>query len=125
MTGGHGDADRSDTAAPISGDVHPEQVQAHRDEVQLLDVREVPEWVAGHIEGAVHVPMHQLHAARDQLASDRTIVCVCRSGHRSAAVAAALRRAGYDAVNLLGGMHAWAADGLPFVAEGDHDPHVA
>ena len=113
------------TSTPISGDVRPQQAHAHRHEVQLLDVREVPEWVAGHIEGAVHVPMHQLHAASDLLARDRTIVCVCRSGHRSAAVAQALTRAGYDAVNLLGGMHAWAADGLPFVAEGDHDPHVA
>jgi rhodanese-related sulfurtransferase len=93
--------------------------------VQLLDVREVPEWVAGHIDDAVHVPMHQLAAGQDELAEDRTIVCVCRSGHRSAAVAEALRRAGYDAVNLLGGMQAWAADGLPYVAEGDAEPRVA
>lgn len=113
------------TATPAGGDVHPEEVHAIRDEVQLLDVREVPEWVAGHIEGALHVPMHQLHTDQDQLATDRTIVCVCRSGHRSAAVAQALRRAGYDAVNLLGGMQAWAADDLPFVAEGEHEPHVA
>lgn len=108
-----------------SGDLHPVQAHTRRDELQLLDVREVPEWVAGHIEDATHVPMHQLHTAQDELATDRTIVCVCRSGHRSAAVAEALRRAGYDAVNLLGGMQAWAADGLPFVAEGDHDPRVA
>lgn len=108
-----------------TGDLHPEQVHARRDEVQLLDVREVPEWVAGHIEDALHVPMHQLHAAQDQLADDRTIVCVCRSGHRSAAVAEALRRAGYDAVNMLGGMQGWAADDLPFVAEDEGDPRVA
>lgn len=109
----------------MSQDVTAEQAHARRDEVQLLDVREVPEWVAGHVEGALHVPMHQLQAAQDQLAEDRTIVCVCRSGHRSAAVAEALRRAGYDAVNLLGGMHAWAAADLPFTAAGDHDPYVA
>lgn len=107
------------------GDVHPAEAYERRDEVQLLDVREVPEWVAGHIDGALHVPMHQLHAAQDQLATDRTIVCVCRSGSRSAAVAEALRRAGYDAVNLLGGMHAWALEDLPFVAEGDDEPRVA
>ena len=108
-----------------SEDVHPKEAAARQDEVQLLDVREPAEWVAGHIEDALHVPMHQLHQAQDQLATDRTIVCVCRSGNRSAAVAEALRRAGYDAVNLLGGMHAWAADGLPFVAEDGQDPRVA
>ena len=51
------------------------------------------------------------------------IVAICRSGSRSHAVAAALVQAGYDAVNLDGGMRAWvaedydvvAADGLPGV----------
>ena len=109
----------------IDGDVTPQEALAARDDVQLLDVREGPEWVAGHVEGAVHVPMGQLNARQGELATDRTIVCVCRSGQRSAAVAQALARAGYDAVNLLGGMHAWAAAGLPYVAEGDHDPYVA
>lgn len=109
----------------MTGDVHPEQVADRTDEVQLLDVREPAEWSAGHIDSAVHVPMHQLAAAQDRLATDRTIVCVCRSGNRSAAVAEALRRAGYDAVNLLGGMHAWAAGGLPYVSDTDAPPRVA
>jgi DMSO/TMAO reductase YedYZ molybdopterin-dependent catalytic subunit len=49
---------------------------------------------------------------------DRRIVVVCRSGGRSAAVTAALRRSGFDAVNLAGGMCAWAAAGLPVVTSG-------
>lgn len=108
-----------------AGDLHPKEVAARGDDLQLLDVREPIEWVAGHVDGAVHVPMGQLHAQQDRLATDRTIAVICRSGHRSAAVATALRRAGYDAVNVLGGMHAWAADGLPFVAEGEAEPRVA
>lgn len=123
MTGGTEGA--SAQRASGSGEVTAAQAHQRRDEVQLLDVREVPEWVAGHVEGALHVPMHQLQAAQDQLDRDRTIVCVCRSGHRSAVVAEALRRAGYDAVNLLGGMHAWAAAGLPYTAAGDHEPYIA
>ncbi|MFT6943403.1 MAG: rhodanese-related sulfurtransferase, partial [Nitriliruptoraceae bacterium] len=63
-----------------------------RDEVQFLDVREPMEWVAGHIDGAIHIPMAQLRDDREVLAKDRTIVCVCRSGHRSAAVTVALTR---------------------------------
>jgi rhodanese-related sulfurtransferase len=96
--------------------VTPKDVAPIIDEVQLLDVREQPGWDAGHVEGAVHVPMHELNARQDELATDRTIVCVCRSGQRSAMVTGALQRAGYDAVNLEGGMLAWATDGLPYRA---------
>jgi rhodanese-related sulfurtransferase len=42
---------------------------------------------------------------------------VCRSGHRSAHAADALAAAGFNAVNLAGGMLAWAAEGLPVVTE--------
>jgi rhodanese-related sulfurtransferase len=47
--------------------------------------------------------------------ADRQIVCVCHVGARSAVVAAALRNAGWDAVNLAGGMDAWERAGLPVV----------
>jgi rhodanese-related sulfurtransferase len=62
------------------------------------------------------VPMGRVRARLDELPHDRRIVVVCRSGGRSAAVTAALRRSGFDAVNLAGGMCAWAAAGLPVVA---------
>ena len=81
----------------------------------LLDVREPEEWVTGHAPEAVHVPMGAVGTSIDRLPGDRTIVCVCRSGARSAAVAEALAGAGYDAVNLAGGMQAWAGAGQPVV----------
>jgi rhodanese-related sulfurtransferase len=101
--------------------------EAHRrtHEIQLLDVRETDEWVAGHIEGAVHIPMGELSDRRDELADDRPIVSVCRSGARSGQVTLALQRAGYEAHNLDGGMQAWAAADLPYVAEGATPPRVA
>lgn len=77
----------------------------------LLDVREPEEWEAGHAPGAVHVPLGQLPYRRPD-ASGR-IVVVCRSGRRSAEATRALVAWGYDAVNLAGGMQAWAAAGLP------------
>ena len=94
-------------------------------ELQLLDVREPEEWVAGHVEGAVHVPMAELAARQDELATDRTILAICRSGVRSDHVTQALRHAGYDAENLDGGMHAWEEADLPFVAEDGGPPRVA
>jgi rhodanese-related sulfurtransferase/glyoxylase-like metal-dependent hydrolase (beta-lactamase superfamily II) len=84
----------------------------------LLDVREPDEWVAGHAPTATHVPMREIPSRVDELPRDRRIVAICRSGGRSRAVAEALIGAGFDAVNLTGGMRAWEAAGLPI--ETDH-----
>jgi DMSO/TMAO reductase YedYZ molybdopterin-dependent catalytic subunit len=84
----------------------------------LLDVREPGEWQAGHVAQAWLLPMGQVARHRGDLPQDRQIVVVCRSGGRSAAVAEALRAWGFDAVNLSGGMTAWAVAGLPVVTPG-------
>jgi DMSO/TMAO reductase YedYZ molybdopterin-dependent catalytic subunit/rhodanese-related sulfurtransferase len=84
----------------------------------LIDVREPGEWQAGHVAQALLLPMGQVARHRSGLPQDRRIVVVCRSGGRSAAVAEALRTWGFDAVNLSGGMTAWALAGLPVVTSG-------
>jgi rhodanese-related sulfurtransferase len=81
--------------------------------VVVLDVREPAEWKTGHIQGALHIPLAQLANRLPQLPSGKTIVTVCRSGHRSAVAARTLTRAGHDVLNLRGGMNAWARAGLP------------
>ncbi len=95
----------------------------------LLDVREDGEWVAGHIDGAVHVPMHQLpnRLAFDPgpLTPDARIVVVCKMGGRSAQVTSWLVGNGFDAVNLDGGMLAWATAGRPMVSDTGTSPRVA
>lgn len=90
----------------------------------LLDVREQGEWDAGHIAEAVHIPMGELGARRDELPTDRVIVCVCRSGQRSAMVTSALTDAGYQAENLDGGMYAWVEQRLPVVTDEGEDGRV-
>lgn len=75
----------------------------------LLDVREPAEWTAGHIPGAVHMPLGALDTAG--VPTDRVVVAVCRSGNRSGRAAAALADAGIDVRNLAGGMKAWAQEG--------------
>jgi rhodanese-related sulfurtransferase len=82
----------------------------------LLDVREDDEWADGHAPEAVHIPMSQLNVRAAEIPTDRTIVCVCHVGGRSAAVAEALNRNGWTALNLAGGMNAWIAAGLPVTA---------
>lgn len=81
--------------------------------VVLLDVREIDEWAAGHAPGATHLPLSRL--TPDAVPSGATVLCVCRSGGRSGKATEALRRIGIDAVNVAGGMNAWAASGLPVV----------
>jgi rhodanese-related sulfurtransferase len=94
----------------------------------VLDVREPDEWRAGHIEGAVHVPMNSVPTTVTYepatIPSDRRVHVMCAMGGRSAQVTAWLVANGFDAVNIAGGMHAWEDTGRPMVAEGDQAPRV-
>jgi rhodanese-related sulfurtransferase len=81
----------------------------------LLDVREEFEWERGHAPQALHIAMSELGEQVEALPTDRTIVCVCHVGGRSAMVVDALNRAGWQAVNVVGGMEAWAAAGFPVI----------
>jgi rhodanese-related sulfurtransferase len=83
----------------------------------VLDVREHDEWAAGHVADSLHIPMGELGTRLGELSQDRPIVAVCRSGARSGTVTEALGGRGYDVVNLVGGLQAWAAEGLPLVAD--------
>ena len=81
----------------------------------LLDVREPPEGAAGRAPGAIHVPLGDLRA--DSIPTDKPVVVMCHMGGRSQAAAEALKRAGFDARNLAGGILAWEAADLPVVAD--------
>jgi rhodanese-related sulfurtransferase len=90
-------------------------VAEHLDEVQLVDCRELYEWVAGRIEGAVHIPLNSIMAGvGGDLDPGRPVVVVCRSGNRSELASLMLRARGFEAYNLEGGMEDWEAHGLPF-----------
>jgi len=98
-------------------EVEASEADAGREHNVLLDVRNANEWEAGHAPGATWVPLGELEGARFQLPINRRIVCVCRSGQRSAKAAAELVQMGFDAVNMTGGMKAWLARGLPVVRD--------
>ena len=73
----------------------------------ILDVREPEEWELGTLDGAVTIPMGEIPERMDELPSSRAILCVCRSGSRSARVASFLGQSGYESVaNMTGGMKA-------------------
>jgi rhodanese-related sulfurtransferase len=77
----------------------------------VLDVREADELArVAYPFPVVHVPMGELPARIGELPRDGVIVCACRSGGRSASVVRFLRQQGFDAVNLDGGILAWARE---------------
>jgi len=87
------------------------------DGATILDVREDDEWVVGHIAGSVHVPLSQLPGRAADIPPTDPLVVVCRVGSRSAQVTAWLASQGRDAVNLAGGLDAWADAGRPLVTD--------
>ncbi len=83
----------------------------------LLDVREDDEWAAGHVEGAVHLPLAQVPGRLGDLPDADPLYILCRSGNRSGRAAAWLNQQGVASVNVSGGMQAWARAGKPMVAD--------
>lgn len=75
----------------------------------LVDVRTPEEFAAGHIEGALNLPVDELEAKLAVLAGKEQseIVVYCRSGMRSARAAGILKGKGYAKVSDLGPMKAW------------------
>lgn len=80
-----------------------------RDNPVLLDVREPWELAICQIPGSVSVPMHVIPARIDELDRNATYVCICHHGGRSAQVTMYLEHFGFQAINLAGGVHAWAS----------------
>ena len=90
-------------------DVH--QLDA-REGRPLIDVREPEEFAAGHVPGAVNLPMSTIGDHLDDLPAEAFDV-ICKSGGRSARVTEALSARGYDATNVEGGTDGWIAAGYP------------
>lgn len=82
----------------------PKIVEANRQDIQVLDVREDDEWAAGRIDGAVHIPLGELDRRVDELDRNRPVVTVCRSGGRAGKAAEVLGGAGLTAEVMAGGM---------------------
>jgi rhodanese-related sulfurtransferase len=86
------------------------------DNTVLLDVREAQELAIAQVVGAVHIPMGDIPARLAELDADKTIICMCHGGMRSAQVAGFLAAQGYEnVINLTGGIHAWSQQVDPAV----------
>jgi len=82
-----------------------------RDPLMLVDVREAREFAAGHLPGAINMPMSELDRRLAELPAGSTAVFMCRSGGRSLrACGQALRGGTVTPLQLEGGLLAWAAE---------------
>ena len=80
----------------------------------LVDTRRQLEWEDGHVDGAVHLPLHELLDRMDEL-PDTTLLVHCASGYRSSIAASLLARAGRAVVYVDDDVDRAAAAGLPWV----------
>jgi sulfur dioxygenase len=97
-------------------EIQPAVLEEHVGSTQIVDVRERDEFDGplGRIQGALWIPLGELSTRAGELARDRPVVTVCRSGARSAQAVVMLQRAGLpDVANLAGGMLRWRAEGYP------------
>ena len=83
--------------------------------VTVLDVRPGDEYTAGHIPGAISIPLNELKARLSELPRDREIVAYCRGPYCLLAVRAVemLRKSGFSAMRLEDGVRDWSEQGLP------------
>ena len=94
-----------------------EDLPARAGELQILDVRERPEWDAGHIPGSTHTPYHDIRAVPDGIDPTRPVAAVCASGQRAAVAASLLARYGAEHVVHVtgGGVGTWERAGQPVI----------
>ncbi len=87
-----------------------------KESVVLVDIREPHEFAAGHVPGAVNLPLSSLTPAALPKPADKTVVIMCRSGNRSAKLAQMLPAVGRsDIVDYSGSMIDWTRRGGPIV----------
>jgi hydroxyacylglutathione hydrolase len=108
------------TIAQISGrDLAPRLAAG---EIAVIDVRGAGEWQAGHLPGAIHIPLGHLPDRLAEIPRDTPVVVQCQGGGRSSIAASLLERLGVtNVINLAGGYRDWHAGGLP-VEGGEREP---
>jgi len=92
----------------------PSDLARRRTGFLVLDVRGRTEWDAGHLAGALHIPLAELPDRVRDVSDDRPVAVHCQGGSRSAIAASLLLARGHRAVaNVPGGISAWEQEGLP------------
>ncbi len=89
-----------------------EELEATPD-LPIVDVREQEEWDAGHVPGAIHIPLGEVTERVAEFPDG--VAIICHSGGRSARAAQYLEQQGIDALSVSGGTSAWLESGRGIV----------
>ncbi|WP_336775191.1 rhodanese-like domain-containing protein [Paenibacillus sp. MMO-58] len=92
-------------------DITPQEVQEKlnkNSQTQFIDVREPDEYAAGRIHGTKLIPLSEFAQRANEINPNEEVICICRSGKRSAKACDHLVSIGYTNVkNMTGGMLEW------------------
>ncbi|WP_426572957.1 rhodanese-like domain-containing protein [Aquihabitans sp. McL0605] len=81
----------------------------------VIDVRELDEYLDGHVPGAPLISLATVPDHLDQIPTEGEVLIICKVGGRSRRAAEYLRAQGIDAINIAGGTMAWIDEGHPVV----------
>ena len=96
-----------------------ELARRHEQGAFVLDVREPDEYEAGHVPGAVLIPLGEVVARQDEIPTDQEVYVICAGGGRSARAAAYLNGAGHRTTNVAGGTRGWRKAGFGITEGGN------
>lgn len=81
-----------------------------KENITVLDVRELDEFQSGHIDGAVNLPLSGFPETAENLEKETSYYVICHSGSRSQMACQYLSAKGFETTNIMGGMSAWRGD---------------
>jgi rhodanese-related sulfurtransferase len=89
-----------------------ELLAIYRD-VSIIDVRELDEYVSGHIPGAIHIPLSTIPVRQNEIDKTKTQYLICEVGGRPGQAGKFLEDQGFEVVNVAGGTGALRQIGTP------------
>ncbi len=106
-------------AKGVSGALTPQGAThaINREGAGVLDIRSEKQFTEGHIVGALNISQDNLERDMKKLNKfkNKPIIVVCSTGQKASGVVAKLKKAGYNATMLSGGVVAWSKAGMPLV----------
>ena len=98
-------------ASMVVPEIAPDELAPRLDDVTLIDVRQPEEYAAGHVRTARLLPLQDVPDLMSELPTEAEVFIICCSGSRSAMASEFLIEQGVSAVNVAGGILAWADAG--------------
>lgn len=95
--------------------IHVNALEGLLGQIELIDIREIYEYTTGNVPTAKNIPMGELlENPLAYLKKEKKYYIMCQSGMRSARATKALKAAGFDVVNVEGGMGAYKAKNMTY-----------